>query len=84
MTAPLIPAEKLRHDLKNQLAIIRGFAEIQVAGESAARLTRQLLAFSRQEMIQPTLIDLNAVVNDMRGMLDRVIRGRQGCNGSCS
>jgi PAS domain S-box-containing protein len=50
-----------------------GLAEIQKAGASAAGLTRQLLAFSRKQIIQPTLLDLNGVVNDMRAMLDRLI-----------
>ena len=48
-------------------------AEIQKAGLSAAGLTRQLLAFSRKEIIQPTLLDMNAVVGGMRAMLGRLI-----------
>jgi PAS domain S-box-containing protein len=47
--------------------------EIQKAGESAAGLTRQLLAFSRKQIIEPTLLDLNVVVADMRAMLERLI-----------
>jgi signal transduction histidine kinase len=49
-------------------------AEIQKAGAIGAGLTRQLLAFSRKEIIEPTLIDLNAVVAGMRAMLGRLIR----------
>jgi PAS domain S-box-containing protein len=49
-------------------------AEIQKAGLSAAGLTRQLLAFSRKEIIEPTLLDLNTVVAEMRPMLRRLIR----------
>ena len=41
---------------------------------SAAALTRQLLAFSRKEIIEPTLLDLNAVLANMRVMLRRLIR----------
>jgi nitrogen-specific signal transduction histidine kinase/CheY-like chemotaxis protein len=48
-------------------------AEIQKAGTRAADLTRQLLAFSRKQIIEPTLLDLNAVVADMRAMLERLI-----------
>jgi two-component system cell cycle sensor histidine kinase/response regulator CckA len=48
--------------------------EIQKAGIRAAGLTRQLLAYSRKEIIQPTLLDLNAVVTDLRVMLGRLIR----------
>ncbi len=48
-------------------------AEIQKAGMSAAGLTRQLLAFSRKQIIELTLIDLNEIVATMRGMLGRLI-----------
>jgi two-component system, cell cycle sensor histidine kinase and response regulator CckA len=48
-------------------------AEIQKAGLSAAQLTRHLLAFSRKEIIEPTLLDLDTVVTGMRGMLSRLI-----------
>src|SRR6185503_14297359 len=47
--------------------------EIQKAGTRAAGLTRQLLAFSRKQIIEPTLLDLNVVVADMRSMLGRLI-----------
>jgi two-component system, cell cycle sensor histidine kinase and response regulator CckA len=49
-------------------------AEIQKAGTRAAGLTRQLLAFSRKQIIQPTRLDLNVVVAEMRVMLGRLIR----------
>ncbi len=48
-------------------------AEIQKAGERAADLTRQLLALSRKQIIEPTLLDLNVVVANMRSLLDRLI-----------
>ena len=48
-------------------------AEIQKAGARAAGLTRQLMAFSRKEIIEPTVLDLNGVVAGMRGMLGRLI-----------
>jgi signal transduction histidine kinase len=47
--------------------------EIQKAGARAAGLTRQLLAFSRKEIIQPTVLDLNVIVADIRTMLARLI-----------
>jgi two-component system cell cycle sensor histidine kinase/response regulator CckA len=47
--------------------------EIQKAGARAAGLTRQLLTFSRKEIIQPTLLDVNAIVADLRVMLGRLI-----------
>jgi two-component system cell cycle sensor histidine kinase/response regulator CckA len=48
-------------------------AEIQKAGTSAAGLTRQLLAFSRKQIIQPTLLDLNEIVSGLRAMVGRLI-----------
>ncbi len=43
--------------------------EIRRAGQRAAALTSQLLAFSRRQMLQPEILDLNAVVEDMSKML---------------
>lgn len=47
--------------------------QIKKAGDRAAALTRQLLAFSRQQILQPTVLNLNAVVNHVSGMLVRMI-----------
>ena len=47
--------------------------EIIKAGDRAAGLTRQLLAFSRKQVLQPTAVDLNALVTGMRQMLSRLI-----------
>ena len=47
--------------------------EIQSAGKRAADLTRQLLAFSRQQMLAPAVLDLNEVVGHMDTMLQRLI-----------
>ena len=47
--------------------------EIQSAGERAASLTRQLLAFSRRQMLQPQVVDLNALVKQLEKLLRRLI-----------
>ena len=47
--------------------------EVLKAGERAAGLTRQLLAFSRKQMLQPRILDLNNVVEDMGSMLKRLM-----------
>lgn len=47
--------------------------EIKKAGERSAALTRQLLAFSRQQVLQPVVLDLNKVIVDTVTMLHRLI-----------
>ncbi|MBI4470479.1 MAG: PAS domain S-box protein [Acidobacteria bacterium] len=58
---------KADHPLRGNLE------EIRKAGERAASLTRQLLAFSRKQVLQPKVLDLNDVVADMDKMLRRLI-----------
>ncbi|MBE0602326.1 MAG: PAS domain-containing protein, partial [Deltaproteobacteria bacterium] len=47
--------------------------EIRKAGDRAAALTRQLLAFSRRQVLQPEVVDLNRIVRDLGTMLGRLI-----------
>jgi PAS domain S-box-containing protein len=47
--------------------------EIREAAERASTLTRQLLAFSRQQILRPQVLDLNATVSELKNMLSRVI-----------
>jgi two-component system, cell cycle sensor histidine kinase and response regulator CckA len=47
--------------------------EINKAADRAAALTRQLLAFSRKQVLKPVVLDLNDVVADMESMLRRLI-----------
>jgi two-component system cell cycle sensor histidine kinase/response regulator CckA len=63
-SAPLLgPHERLRH----------AFSDIHSAAERAASLTGQLLAFSRREMTQPVVVNLNEVIADIERMLTRLI-----------
>ena len=51
----------------------RRLEQIQRAADKGARLTRQLLAFSRKQVMQPRVLDLNAVVAEFDPMLRRVL-----------
>ncbi len=51
----------------------RDLGEIIKAADRAAALTKQLLAFSRQQVLQTAPLDVNALITDMTGMLDRLI-----------
>ncbi len=54
-------------------AVRDGVSRVLEAGRRAAALTHQLLAFSRQQVFQPSELDLNEVVQDIRQMLGRII-----------
>ena len=47
--------------------------EVEKAGQRAVSLTRQLLAFSRQQVLEPVVLNLNSLVSDMEKMLPRLI-----------
>src|SRR5579863_3302844 len=47
--------------------------EIEKASQRAVSLTRQLLAFSRQQILEPVILNLNTLVSDMEKMLPRLI-----------
>jgi two-component system cell cycle sensor histidine kinase/response regulator CckA len=79
----------IAHDFNNVLGVILGYGErvlrrlpsaerreigeVLKAADHAASLTRQLLAFSRRQVLQPRIVDLNAVVGELDGMLRRII-----------
>jgi signal transduction histidine kinase len=47
--------------------------QIDLAADKAAELTRQLLAYGRQQLLQPKTADLNSITQDTLGMLERLI-----------
>jgi two-component system cell cycle sensor histidine kinase/response regulator CckA len=47
--------------------------EIEKAGQRAAALTQQLLAFSRKQVLEPKILDINSIVADVEKMLRRLI-----------
>jgi|EndMetStandDraft_4_1072995.scaffolds.fasta_scaffold09635_2 PAS domain S-box-containing protein len=65
--------EMLESELEGHPAVIEDVQEIKRAGESAATLTRQLLAFSRRQIVSPMVVDLNAVVQASHKMLRRLV-----------
>lgn len=66
-------SESIEYRLAPNDPLRKSAEEIRKAGERAASLTLQLLAFSRQQVLQPQILDLNALVTDMGKMLTRLI-----------
>ena len=73
LTAILGNTQLLLRDLPPGDAMRGDVEEIKKASERAAGLTRQLLAYSRRQMLQPEILDLNVVVGEMDRMLRRLI-----------
>jgi two-component system, cell cycle sensor histidine kinase and response regulator CckA len=66
-------SDLLLMDMPESAPARRGLEEIRKAGERAASLTRQLLAFSRRQVLAPQVIDLNDVISNVNKMLRRLI-----------
>jgi CheY-like chemotaxis protein len=66
-------SEILEHRLPPNDPLLKECGQIKKAGQSAASLTRQLLAFSRQQVLEPKVLDLNAIVLHVERMLRRLI-----------
>ena len=73
LTGILGYCELLLADLDPEAPHRADVVEIQRAGLSAAGLTQQLLAFSRKQIIEPALLDLNTIITGLRPMLGRLI-----------
>jgi len=66
-------SETLLMDAPAEGEIRELLTEIKIAGQRAATLTRQLLAFSRKQVLEPKVLDLNEVVTDCDKMLKRLV-----------
>jgi PAS domain S-box-containing protein len=66
-------SQVLKRRLEAGSALLEHAEEIEKAGQRAASLTRQLLAFSRQQILTPAVLNLNDLVLDMAKMLPRLL-----------
>jgi len=66
-------SELARDTTADGAAVRKHLDQIKQAGERAASLTRQLLAFSRQQVLEPKVLNLNGVVHNVSKMLLRLI-----------
>jgi signal transduction histidine kinase/CheY-like chemotaxis protein len=73
LTAIIGYSEFLSERLHDNPELAADIEEVKKAGERASRLTRQLLAFSRKQVLAPKVLDLNDVITDLYKMLSRVI-----------
>ena len=63
----------LKKALGEKNALCDHALEIEKAGQRAASLTKQLLAFSRQQVLTPSVLSLNTLASDMENMLPRLL-----------
>ena len=71
LTAILGYSNLILDDVPDDHPMRRDLEEIRSAGERASSLTRQLLAFSRRQMLQPQIVDINALIRQ----LEKLLRG---------
>ena len=63
----------LKRQLGDNNALLEHALEIEKAGQRAASLTKQLLAFSRQQVLTPAVLSFNTLATDMEKMLPRLL-----------
>ncbi len=73
LTSILGNVELVLEELNPADPIYEPLTDVRKAGESAAALTRQLLAFSRKQVIEPKRLSVNALIANMQRMLERII-----------
>lgn len=73
LTTVIGTADLMMSEINKEDRLFEDVQEIKKAGERAASLTRQLLAFSRKQVLKPKVLDLNEVIAGMEKMLRRMI-----------
>jgi len=73
LTAILGNAELLRLEIGQHASLLEEITEIQKAGNLAALLTKQILAFARKQPLTIRVINLNKIINNLKMMLRRLI-----------
>ncbi|MGQ0562086.1 MAG: PAS domain S-box protein [Gemmatimonadota bacterium] len=73
LTAMQCNVEITLEDLPPDVAVRKDLEQVMGAARRAARLVRQLLAFSRQQVLQPKVLDLNDLLGDFGKILQRMI-----------
>ena len=74
LTVILSYSELLLEDLPSDSRQRDDIEQIRKAANGAGELTRQLLAFSRQQVLEPKVIDVNAAITNIERLLGRVLR----------
>ena len=74
LTVILSYSDLLLEDLPADSSDREDVTQIRKAAQGASELTRQLLAFSRQQVLQPRVVDINASVSGIERLLTRVLR----------
>lgn len=73
LTVILGYSDTILHNLRDDDPMRDKITEIHAAGRRAANLTSQLLAFSRKQILNPQILDLNGVVSNISRMLGRLV-----------
>ncbi len=73
LTAQLGYCDLMKRRLRDEDPLAADLAQVKICAERAATLTRQLLAFSRKQTLEPKVLNLNDIVTNIEKMLRRLI-----------
>jgi two-component system, cell cycle sensor histidine kinase and response regulator CckA len=74
MTAIIAQCQLVQMDRESSDPVVSEVEAVIAVASRAAKLTQQLLAFGRKQMLQPRLLRLNRVLKDMKPMIDAVVK----------